>query len=440
MRIKMRSSITAIAFLCLIAFVEASAQEPVAPWRSDPVFQRLAAELDRVPAIDMHTHLIQPGEFNPALGDVGPLMIRSSHPWLPSAISKRFGVKARTDNWPATVDAISSARATMVRRLGEHGYWMDHLDYSATEVALVNQYEQKGTDGKRLRWVPHATMLLYPLPAEHLMALSPSHKTDISEAQKYLHGLFKEANLVEQQLDLPTYIRFVNDTLRRWQTQGAVGIKFWDAYLRTLRIADVPASEATALFSKGRRTSLSRNEYLSLQDHLWRHILLEAGRIKLPVHIHSSFGVPPFLKTLDSDVRNLEDVLVDPKVFETPIVLIHGGAPWYEVASYLALKPNVWIDISALGFLRPVPELADILRKYFLFAPDKVLFGTDAGNAPSVPGGADVQHIIVSRTVRDALYLALSGLIRDGVISEKEASQIGRGVLRENARRLHGWK
>jgi uncharacterized protein len=436
----MRRSVSTAAFLCLFFLVNASAQEPVTPWRSDPLFQRLSAALDRVPAIDMHTHLIQPGEFNPSLGDVGPLMIRSSHPWLPSAVRKRFGVTANADDWPATVDAIKSARATMAKRLGEHGYWMDHLNYTVTDIALVNQYEQKGTDSKRLRWVPHATVLLYPLPAEHLMARSPSHKTDIAEAQKHLHVLFKEANLSELPLDLPTYVRFLDDTLRRWQKQGAVGIKFWDAYLRTLRIADVPASEATTLYAKGFRVALSRNEYLALQDYLWRHILLEAGKIKLPVHIHSSFGVPPFLRTLESDVRNLEDVLADPSFFETPIVLIHGGAPWYEVASYLALKPNVWIDISALGFLRPVPELANILRQYFLFAPDKVLFGTDAGNAPSVPGGADVQHILVSRAVRDALYVALSGLIRDGVITEQKAIQIGRGVLRENALRLHGWK
>ena len=42
----MRRSIT-VTLLCLLAFVEASAQEPVAPWRSDPVFKRLAAELGR---------------------------------------------------------------------------------------------------------------------------------------------------------------------------------------------------------------------------------------------------------------------------------------------------------------------------------------------------------------------------------------------------------
>jgi uncharacterized protein len=436
----MRNSISTVPFLCLLFLVTASAQEPVAPWRNDPVFQRISAALERVPAIDIHTHLLQPGEFDPSLGKVGPLMIRSSHPWLPSAIRKRFGVTANADNWPSTVEAIKSARATMAKRLGENGYWMDHLNYTVTDIALVNQYEQTGTDGKRLRWVPHATILLYPLTAEHLIARSPSHKVDIEEARKHLHELFQAAGFNEPPLDLPTYVQFIDNTLRQWQKQGAVAIKFWDAYLRTLRIADVPASEATATYAKGRKMAVSRDEYLSLQDYLWRHILLEAGKIRLPVHIHSSFGVPPFLRTLDSDVRNLEDVLTDPMFFDTPVVLIHGGAPWYEVASYLALKPNVWIDISALGFLRPVPELAAILRTYFLFAPEKVLFGTDAGNAPSVPGGADVQHIVVSRTVRDALYLGLSGLVRDGVITEQKAIQIGRGVLRENALRLHGWK
>ena len=217
-------------------------------------------------------------------------------------------------------------------------------------------------------------------------------------------------------------------------------MKFWDAYLRTLRIADVPESQAAALYAKGLTAPLTRDEYLSLQDFLWRHILLEAGEIKLPVHIHSSLGVPPFLRSLESDVRNLEDVLADPRFFATPVVLIHGGGPWHEIAAYLALKPNVWVDISSIGFLYPVPDFAEVLRRYLLFAPQKVLYGTDAASYPSVPGGADVQHLVLSRATRDALYLALAGLIRDGVIDREQAVAMGKGVLRENARRLYGWK
>jgi predicted TIM-barrel fold metal-dependent hydrolase len=418
----------------------AEAQEPLTPWRDDALFQRLAAALDPVPAIDTHTHLLRPGKFDPALGTQGPLMLRSTHPWLPSVLKARFGVTAQPVDSPSSLEAIATARAAMVNRLGEHGYWMNHLDYTRTEVALVNSNSRQLIDDKRLRWVPHASTLLYPLPADRLMARSPSHTADITEAQKDLQGFIAEAGLPAVPADLSGYVRFVDDTLRRWQKQGAVAVKFWDAYLRTLRIADVPEARAAELYVKGRTAPLARDEYLALQDFLWRHILLEAGTITLPVHIHSSLGVPPFLRTLESDVRNLEDVLADPRFFATPIVLIHGGFPWHEIAIYLAFKPNVWVDISARGFVDPVPDFAGVLRKYLLFAPEKVLFGTDAASYPSVPGGADVHHLVVSRATRDALYLALAGLVRDGVIDQERAIEMGRGVLRENARRLYGWK
>ncbi len=418
----------------------AAGQDPPAPWRNDPVFQRLAAVLDPVLAIDTHTHLLRPGEFDPVLATKMPLLLRSTHPWFPSLLKARFGITVQPADSASSLGAIATARAAMVKRLGEHGYWMDHLDYIHTEIALVNANSRQLIDDKRLRWVPHASTLLYPLPADHLMARSPSHKADITGAQKDLQGFLRDARLTAAPPDLAAYVRFIDDTLRRWQKQGAVAVKFYDAYLRTLRIADVPETQAADLYAKGRTTPLARDEYLALQDFLWRHILLEAGKITLPVHIHSSLGVPPFLRSLESDVRNLEDVLADPKFFGTPIVLIHGGGPWHEIAIYLALKPNVWVDISSMGFLYPVPDFADVLRKYLLFAPEKVLYGTDASSYPSVPGGADVQHLMLSRATRDALYLALAGLVRDGVIDQERAVEMGRGVLRENARRLYGWK
>ena len=436
----MRKRIGVVVFLSSLLFCEAVAQQPVPPWQNDPVYQRLARVLDKVPAIDVHTHLLKPGVFDPALGSAGPLQLRTTHAGLSIAIRRRFGVSAQPNDWPATIKMIDAARSQMTSRLGETGYWLNHLDFTVTEIALVNQNSRQGIDGKRLLWVPHATNLLYPLAADRLMERSPSHRTDITEAQQDLQAFFKEGGLAQAPADLPSYVRFVDATLRRWQQQGAVGIKFWDAYLRTLRIADVQEPYAAALYAKGRTAPLSRDEYVAVQDYLWRHILLEAGKINLPVHIHSSLGVPPFLRTLESDVRNLEDVLTDPRFFQTQVVLIHGGAPWYEIAAYLALKPNVWIDISALGFLRPVPEFAAILRQYLIFAPEKILFGTDAAAYPSVPGGADVHHLVVSRATRDGLYVALSGLIRDGIINERQAIEMGRGVLRENARRLHGWK
>ena len=432
-----------IAYLLVLTGLlsgSAAGQEPPAPWRNDPLFQRLAAALDRVPAIDTHTHLLGKGTFNRELATRGPLLNRSTHPWFPSILKARFGITVDPAYSESSLEAIATARAVMVKRLGEQGYLMNHLDYTQTEIALVNDNSRRLIDDKRLRWVPHASTFLYPLPADHLMARSPAHKADIAEAQKDLQGFLADAGFTSVPVDLAVYVRFLDDMLRRWQKHGAVGVKFFDAYLRTLRIADVSETQAASLYAKGRTAPLARDEYLALQDFLWRHILLEAGKIALPVHIHSSLGVPPFLRSLESDVRNLEDVLADAKFFATPIVLIHGGGPWHEVAIYLALKPNVWVDISSMGFLYPVPDFADVLRRYLLFAPEKVLYGTDAASYPSVPGGAEVQHLMLSRATRDALYVALAGLVRDGVIDQERAVEMGRGVLRENARRLYGWK
>jgi hypothetical protein len=345
----------------------AVAQEPPAPWRSDPLVKRLAAALDPVLAIDTHTHLLRRGKFDPSFATAVPLPLRPTNPSFPSEIKARFGVTADPNDWPSTIGAIESAREAMVKRLGDHGYWMDHLDYTKTEIALVNSNNRQGIDGKRLRWVPHASTFLYPLPADQLMTRSPRHKSDIAQTQKELQTFLSEANLSAVPADLAGYVRFVDDVLRRWQKQGAVAVKFWDAYLRTLRIAEVPEAHAAALYAKGRSAPLARDEYLALQDFLWRHILLEAGRITLPVHIHSSLGVPPFLRTLESDVANLEDVLADPTFFATPVLLIHGGGPWYETAIYLALKPNVlgryFVDrlcASGAGFCRCVAHASGL--------------------------------------------------------------------------------
>ncbi|HWR15655.1 MAG TPA: amidohydrolase family protein [Terriglobales bacterium] len=418
-----------------------SAQDPP-PWKNDPLFQRLAGALDPVAAIDTHTHLLGLGamSFDPKEAAQGPVLLRSTHPWLPAMIKARFDVTVDPRDWVLTDKSIANARAAMIKKLGEHGYWINHLDYTNTEVVLVNSNIRQGTDGQRLRWVPTASILLYPLAADHLMARSPRHKDDIATLQRDLQGVLKEANLTAVPEDFGTYIIFVDQTLHRWQKQGAVAVKFIDAYLRTLHIAEISQVQAARLYAEGQKKPLSRDEYIALQDFVWRHILLEAGKLHLVVHIHSSLGIPPFMRTYDSDVSNLDDVLTDPQFFATPIVLIHGGLPWHEIAAYQALKPNVWIDISTMAFLYPVPAFADRLRAYLVLAPEKVLYGTDAAPYPSVVGGADVLHIMLSRATRDALYLGLAGLVRDSVINEAEAVAIGRGVLRDNARRLYGWK
>jgi predicted TIM-barrel fold metal-dependent hydrolase len=121
-------------------------------------------------------------------------------------------------------------------------------------------------------------------------------------------------------------------------------------------------------------------------------------------------------------------------------VLIHGGAPSHEAAAYLAgNKSHVWVDLSAMPFLYAPSEMARAIRMYLLFAPTRTLFGTDPMAALMIPVGPETAHLMLCKVLRRALYLALAGLVDDGVFGETQAIEVGRGGLRENARRLYGW-
>lgn len=63
--------------------------------------------------------------------------------------------------------------------------------------------------------------------------------------------------------------------------------------------------------------------------------------------------------------------------------------------------------------------------------------GSDALSYPSVPGGPEVQHIVLSKKLREGLNRALAGLVRDDMITVEQAISLGRGILHENAERLY---
>ena len=99
-------------------------------------------------------------------------------------------------------------------------------------------------------------------------------------------------------------------------------------------------------------------------------------------------------------------------------------------------KPNVYADISLLTQLWPPSQLANVLRDWLSQFPEKILFGTDA--VAFGPGlGWEMSAWIASKTGREALTLALSGMIKDNEISRQRAEEIATMVLRNNANNLY---
>ena len=77
-----------------------------------------------------------------------------------------------------------------------------------------------------------------------------------------------------------------------------------------------------------------------------------------------------------------------------------------------------------------------MLREWLEYAPEKVLFATDAYPF-SDEMGWEIAGWVATKTARDALGLALTGMMNDGEITRDEALELARMVLRDNARKLY---
>ena len=102
-------------------------------------------------------------------------------------------------------------------------------------------------------------------------------------------------------------------------------------------------------------------------------------------------------------------------------------------------KSNVYADFSAQTFLLYPRALSEVLRNWLENYPDKILFGTDAFSFGPVVDWGEVAWLS-NTTARQALALALTGMMNDGEITRERALQLARMVLRENAVNLYGLK
>ena len=132
----------------------------------------------------------------------------------------------------------------------------------------------------------------------------------------------------------------------------------------------------------------------------------------------------------------LEPLFDDPRLRHTNFVLLHGGWPFVREANALLQKPNVFLDLSQQSLSFPPRTLATWLRELLETYPQKVLFGTD-GYALSDAEGWEETTWIASRNARQALALALTGMVDDGEITRARAASIADGVLRGNALGLY---
>ena len=328
--------------------------------------------------------------------------------------------------------------------LKEHGEglpaWI--LDRLNIETMFANRVAMgRGLSAPRFRWVPFDDALLFPLNNEAAKRSNPDYKGFYPAEEKLLKRYMADLNVKALPLTYDAYLKnVVTPTLERQKRNGAIAIKFEAAYLRKLDFDNPDQTRARLTYARYvRGGEPPAADYKALEDSLFYYIAREAGRLGLAVHIHCIEGAGGFYRQSGSDPLLLESVFNDPNLRKTNFIVIHGGYPFTKEMGSLMSKPNVYADFSAQTFFTYPRELSEILRHWLEFYPDKILFGTDAFSfGPAVDWGEVAW--LSNTTAREALALALTGMINDGEIDRARAVELARMVLHDNAAKLYSFK
>jgi hypothetical protein len=429
----------------LLALPTPSGAQPEA----DP---HLVAEIARIKAIDNHAHPMralregeEDREFDALIPDELepgplPLKLRPDNPEFVAAWRALYGYSHDDMTEAHLREVVAAKNRTMAERGDDYPAWV--LDRLGIETMLANRVAMgRGLVPSRYRWVAYVDALVMPLDTANARRLTPDYAAFYPPEQRLLERYLADQNLRAIPATLPEYLaQVVTPTLERQKSGGALAVKFEAAYLRALDFGTPNQTEAARVYARyAHGGAPSVVEYTPLQDFLFHCIAREAGRLGLAVHIHTGAGIGSYYGIAGGNPMLLEPVFNDPDLRKTVFVLIHGGWPFEEQTTSLLGKPNVYADFSTQTLIRYPRDLAGTIRRWLEFAPERVLFATDAFALTPAVGWEEVGWLS-ARTGRDALALALTGMMRDGEITRARASELARMVLRENAARLYGMR
>jgi hypothetical protein len=410
----------------------------------------LATEIARIRAIDNHAHPVrvvgsgeQDREFDALPVDnmepsSDPVYLRPGAPGIVAAWRALFAFPFH-DTQPAHAHELQKSKQRAIADQGD-GYPAWVLDRMGVEVMLANRVQMgRGIQPPRFRWVPYADALLFPLDNTQLAAQNSDRKAFFALEESLRQRYLKDAGLDRPPSTLGDYVtHVVTPTLERQKHGGAVAEKFEAAYLRSLQFDKVDRAAAERVYAQFLgKPAPPDDQYKVLQDYLFRYIAAECGRLGMAVHLHTMAGAGSYFDVGGANPLRLQSVLNDPALRKTNFVMIHGGWPFTREITPLLEKPNAYLDYSSQSLLLPPATLAQTLREWLEWVPEKVMFGTDA-YPYSDELGWEESGWIASHRGREALTIALTAMMRDGEISRGRAIELAHMVLRENARKLYG--
>jgi hypothetical protein len=435
--------LTAIFFSAAATF---SAQElpeakPALSAEYQQTYDRLLKAINTIPIFDNHGH---PGFADDPNVDAmtsppgsTPLRLRPDNPELIAASKALFGYPY-DDASPEHLQWLTKKKAELRQQQKGYRYFDTILDQLNIEQAIANRVELGPyLSPKRFRWVFFVDSLLFPFDNQAMIARNGDDAVYVPLQEKKLKNELTQEGLHQLPTTFDDYLAFATRLVEDNKQHRGVGIKFEIGYFRSLHFDDPPKQAVMAIYAKYRNGGVpSSEEYKDFQDYLFRYLISEAGRLHLPVQIHTAVGTGDYYSIADSTAINLENVLRDPRYTSTTFVLLHGGYPFQEQAIWLTARKNVYLDSSLMSLYLYPADFKTVLRHWLLHYPDKVVFGSDAFPFSDAVG-AEESYWIAVRSARTALTAALTEMVLNHEITELQALSFAHNYLHDTAAALY---
>ncbi|HUU30359.1 MAG TPA: amidohydrolase family protein [archaeon] len=207
--------------------------------------------------------------------------------------------------------------------------------------------------------------------------------------------------------------------------QGYIGIKSGLAYSRILRYDDTTREEAALAFKNIISGNPSPAERKPFEDFMMHEIVCRAGEHDLPVQIHT--GLQEGNGNIITNSRPTHLVNLFMKYPGTRFDIFHGSFPYMgELATLAKNFQNVYLNMCWMPVISPTASRL-WLRQWLETVPvNKIMaFGGDYLFVEGTYGHSVIARRVVTET--------LTEMVESGYLSEGEAVEVARRILRQNA-------
>jgi len=222
---------------------------------------------------------------------------------------------------------------------------------------------------------------------------------------------------------LDDYVMVLRKAFKEGLDYKMIGIKSGLAYDRTIKYNNTTKKKADAVFQKlADGQQATKEEIKALQDYMMHRVLDLANEFQMPVQFHTGL--------VGNYITNSKPTLLTNLFMEYPkvsFIVFHSSYPYGGELSVLAkMYSNVFIDMCWTPVISPAYSIRYLDQILETVPANKIMaFGGDYSDVELA-----YAHSVFARRI---VIKVLTEKVRSGYFTEKEALNIARKILRENA-------